>query len=111
MAIGQIALPLALLGIGASLTFKGLFNDFSNSLFSALIKTIATPIFGFFVGSVIGLPRQELMIVLLYLACPTAVASYVMAQQMDADEILAGKIVIFSVFFSMAGFSLILALF
>ena len=49
-------------------------------------------------------------IVLLYLACPAAVTSYVMADQMGADKDLAGAIVVLSTFYAFPAMAVVLLL-
>ncbi|MFO7822093.1 MAG: AEC family transporter, partial [Lentisphaeria bacterium] len=98
--IGQMALPLALLGIGASLSFDTVKGKVRESITASLIKTGGAPLCGFFVGTALQLSSLEMRVALLYLACPTAVASYVMAQQMNGDDCLAAGIVVVSTIFA-----------
>lgn len=108
--IGQMALPLALLGIGATLTQESWKNRLKLSFIAALIKVIIAPLFGYIVASLIPLSPIELRITLLYLACPTAVASYVMAEQMNGDDRLASNIVIISTLLSLPALATVLLL-
>ena len=96
-ALGQMAMPLALLGIGAALSFKALRGHWVPALTGALIKVLAAPLTGFLLGRYLGLPTHELRTVMLYLACPTAVVSFVMAEQLGGDRSLAAGIVVLSV--------------
>jgi hypothetical protein len=110
--IGQMALPLALLSIGASLTFSSLSgSNLRRSITAALFKSGLAPLAGVLIGGWFGLKGPALMAPLLYLACPTAVMSYVMAKQMNGDGELACGIVVISVFTSLISFSVILATF
>ncbi|MFW5996849.1 MAG: AEC family transporter [Lentisphaeria bacterium] len=109
-AIGQMALPLALLGIGATLTFGAVKGVTGKSLAAASIKTLGAPLFGFMVASALQLSSLEMRIALLYLACPTAVTSYVMAQQMGGDDRLATGIVVVSTLMSAVSLWLVLVL-
>jgi malate permease and related proteins len=94
--LGQMATALALLGIGAALTFASLRHRIVPASASSLIKVAAGPLIGYFVARWIGLSPAELRVAMIYLACPTASASYVMAQQLGADEKLAGSIIVVS---------------
>ena len=94
--LGQMSTPLALLGIGASLTFATLRHRIVPASASALIKIAAGPLIGYLVARWMGLSPSELRVAMIYLACPTASASYVMAQQFGADEKLAGSIIVVS---------------
>lgn len=94
--VGGMALPLALLGLGASLSFQSVRGRFAPVLGSSLVKLVASPVIGVIVGRFMGLTPHELMIAVIYLACPAAITSYVMAHQMRADHDLAGAVVVVS---------------
>jgi len=108
ITIGKIALPLALLGIGASLSFKSVQDGLVRSLTSSIIKVICGPLIMFFIGKQLGLNHTELQIAMLFLACPTAAASFIMAEELGADGKLAGSIIVTSVLMSMLSLAVIL---
>lgn len=108
--IGQLALPLALLGVGSSLRLNSLQRGLIHSFTSSLIKVVAAPIAGFFIGDYLGLTPVELKIALLFLACPTAVVSFVMAEQLKGDSVLASSIILISTLLSFLSFIVILLL-
>ena len=109
IAIGKIALPLALLGIGASLSFKSVKNGLVKSLAASFIKVVCGPLIMFFVGKQIGLGHTELQIAMLFLACPTAAASFIMAEELGADKKLASGIIVITTMMSMLSLAIILA--
>ncbi len=94
--VGGMALPLALMGLGASLSFQGVRDRIAPALGASAIKLVIGPVLGIVAGKMLGLTASELKIAVIYLACPTAVASYVMAHQMRADHELAASIVVLS---------------
>jgi predicted permease len=96
VTLGQMSTGLALLSIGASLTFVSLRPRIVPAGASSLIKVAAGPMVGYLVARWLGLSPVELRVALIYLACPTAAASYVMAQQLGSDDKLAGSIIIVS---------------
>ena len=51
---------------------------------------------GYLVARWLGLSPIETRVALIYLACPTAAASYVMAQQLGSDDKLASSIIVVS---------------
>ena len=63
-------------------------------LAAALLKVGLMPVVGFFIARAFGLEGALLTVCLLYLTTPTAVASYVMANQMGADADLAAAIIV-----------------
>lgn len=107
-AIAQAALPLALLSIGASLRMHTLKHGLPHALLSSAVKVAVAPAVGFFIGSYLGLSPVEMRIALVYTACPTAIVSYVVAEQMGADAVMAGNIVVISTLVSFLAFTAIL---
>lgn len=107
--IGDMTTPLALLGIGASLTFSTLREHARNATAAAIVKTAGAPLLGLLVGGWIGLSPPELRMALIYLACPTAVASYIMAQQLGSDDALAANIIVMSTLFSLPALAVVVA--
>jgi malate permease and related proteins len=75
---------------------------------AALIKVTLAPLAGLAIASVLGLSGPELQITLLYLAMPTATASYVIAERMGADGPLASSIVAFSTLLAMPALTVVL---
>lgn len=92
--IGRLGLPAALLALGASLSWDHVRGQRIAALTAALMKVGVMPLIGFFVARACGLEGPLLTVCLLYLATPTAVASYVMADQMGADAELAAAIIV-----------------
>jgi predicted permease len=95
-ALGQAALPLILMSIGASLEFERLRGSASPTLIASVIKVAVAPAFGFLLAGLFNLDHTERMIAIFYLACPAAGMSYVMAEVMGNDGQLAGRIVALS---------------
>jgi len=107
--LGQMALPLALLSIGASFTRGGLRRHVGPALGASLLKVAAAPLLGWGFACWFGLAPVEMHMALIFLACPTAVASYVMAEQMGADAELAGGQIVMSTLLSMIALAVILS--
>ena len=57
-----------------------------------------------------GLDGDARFVALAYLTCPTAVASFVMAQAMKGDDVLAGGAVALTTVYSVAALAVLLAL-
>lgn len=105
-----MSLPLALVAIGASFSFKKLRGDLGLAALSAGVKIIVMPVF---VGGVLlcyGVRGQELGIGVILAGAPTATAAYIMAQQMKSDAELSGAIIMLSTMFSLGSYSLALYL-
>lgn len=110
-AVGQMALPLALLAIGATLAY-GQIGGRKNFAFAAsIIKIALTPIIGLFFTFLFGLGSGETRIALIYLACPTAVLSFIMAENLGGDGKLAAAIVFISTILSVVSLAVVVAFF
>jgi predicted permease len=83
--LSELALPLALLIIGASLTFELMRLRISALLSSSAMKLILLPGLGFGLYRLFGLPSHDYLPGLILLASPTATISYVMAKEMKGD--------------------------
>lgn len=110
-AVGQMALPLALLAIGASLTPDRVKGSLLHSISVSAVKVALAPAAGYVVAVWLGISGDALKIAMIYLACPTAVASYVMAEQLGGDDALAGSAVVISTLMALVSLSLVVALF
>ena len=87
---GQMATPGSLLALGASLEPSRVRLAFRGACLSAVFKLALCPLFGAAFCAIVGLPPMHRFVVVAYLACPSAVASFVMAEAMGGDGQLAG---------------------
>jgi predicted permease len=110
-ALGATALPLGLLAIGAGLDFSRLKGAWRAPGWSAALKTLFAPAAGWLAARAIGLGPAETFIAIVFLSCPTAVNSYIMAQEMAGDEKLAGDAIVFSTVLSFFPLAAAVALF
>jgi malate permease and related proteins len=109
-ALGEMALPLGLLGVGGALMTveTGFFGKASWA--AALIKTAISPLIGWAVGSFLRLDPLALKLLLILLATPTAVVSYAVAVELKGDEKIASGAIVLSVLISVASLALVIAL-
>jgi predicted permease len=110
-ALGEMALPLGLLGVGGSLVTVKLGTNWRNPLASALVKTLLSPVIGWLVGRAFGLGGAEMKMVLILMACPTAIISYTMALELKGDEALASGAIALSVLTSLVSLAVIVGYF
>ncbi len=108
--LGQMALPLALLGIGATLDPGAVRAGGPAAAVAATIKVMVAPLVGLLATRALRLDGVETTIALLYLAMPTAAISYVMAELLGADGKLASSIVVVSTLLSLPALAIVLAL-
>lgn len=97
---GRAATPTALFLLGASFSFGAVHGNERALSFAVLMKLVVVPLV--FVGGAVllGFRQVALASVLIAFGAPTAVSSFTMAQQMNADDTLAGQIVVFTTLFS-----------
>jgi len=108
--VGASAFPMALLGIGSQLISISVKGRWSRALLPTVIKCIICPLLGWVLGRLLGLTGIELQVTVILCAAPTAVSSYVLAEQMDGDADLAASSVVICTAFSLLTLSVLLSL-
>lgn len=92
----KVATPLALIILGGSFEFKTISGSKKQLLGGVIGRLIVIPSIFIPLGILIGFRDIELATLIVMFAAPTAISSFTMAQQMEADSELAGNIVVFS---------------
>ena len=87
--LSGLALPMALLIIGASISFQEARHRIKWVLSSSTIKLFLMPGLGYLAFRSLGFPPGEYLPGLILLASPSATISYVMAKEMKGDPDLA----------------------
>ena len=96
-ALGEMALPRGLLGVGGSLVTGGLGADWRRPLGSALVKTAGGAVIGGLTARFCGLGPVATQLVMILAATPTAIVSYTLAVELGGDERLASANIAYSV--------------
>ncbi|MFA5424246.1 MAG: AEC family transporter, partial [Phycisphaerae bacterium] len=109
--VGQISLPLALIAVGAALVQSNLGSSVLWSVIATVIKIAFAPVVGLLFAMLLNLGPGETKVALIMLACPTAAVSYVMAEQLGADEKLSAAIVTVSTVLSIISLGIVLAVY
>ena len=94
--ISKIATPLSLILLGGSFEFSEVKKHFNQMIIGVFSKLILVPCIFMPISIYAGFRDVELLCLMIIFAAPTAVSSFTMAQQMDADSELAAQIVVFS---------------
>jgi len=110
-ALGEMALPLGLLGVGGAIMAVERESVGRSAWGAALVKTSVSPALGWAAGRALGLGAAELKIVMILLATPTAVISYAVAIELKGDEALAAGSIVLSVLASMATLAAVVGFF
>jgi malate permease and related proteins len=106
--ITDMALPLALISIGASFSWEKLRGDLKVTILATGIKLVMMPFLAALVLILTGVRGQDLAIGVLFAGTPTATAAYIMAQQMQGDAELSGSIIMLSTLLSVLTYTIAL---
>jgi predicted permease len=94
--LSQLTLPVALLCIGASLSFADMKDTKTVATIAVIAKLIVSPIIITYIAYLSGFSKMDLGIVFLMSSTPTAAASYIMVKAMKGNETLAANIIVMS---------------
>lgn len=91
--IAGLVTPLALVMLGADMRFSDTVKYKKELLIVCLLKLVAVPLLTVLTVKALGFDKIAVTTAMAMTAVPTAVSSYVMAKEMEADGVLAGQIV------------------
>jgi predicted permease len=91
--LGQAALPIMLLSVGASIRIREMAASVTPVLQASIGKMVLFPAVTFLIAQMIGLSEMQTMIALLFASVPTASSSYTLARQMGGDAPVMAAIV------------------
>lgn len=92
--LATLTLPLALLGIGGTLNFASIKKDFKLALLATFIKIVLLPASLTFAAFQLAIVDEDIIVLFMLFATPTAVVSYIMAEAMGCNSELAGNIIV-----------------
>lgn len=95
-SIGKSAPPLSLISLGASLVTLPIRGEIGRATLVTAVKLGVTPALAYVGIRMLDLTPEHAIVAMVYAACPTAVASYVMATQLKGDVTLSASIVVIS---------------
>lgn len=98
--LANMASPLALLVIGAEFRADAAVKKLRSTVCAGLIKLLLLPALTIFAAAALGFRGEAMVAVLVFSGTPTAVASYIMAENMHNDGVLANGIVAFTTLLS-----------
>jgi len=105
-----MALPLALLAIGASFSLEKLRGDLLVAFFATGIKLAWLPLLTALLLRLAGVDGLDFAIGVLIAGTPAATANYILAHQLGGDPELSGSIVMMSTLASCLSYSVMLLL-
>jgi len=104
--LADLALPLALIGIGGSLNLREIKKAPALAIISSIIKIVILPAIFTYIGYLLNFKGDALVIIYILFASPTAIVSFIMAEAMGANSKLAGNIILISTIGSVFTFSI-----
>jgi hypothetical protein len=108
--ISMVALPLALISIGGSLSFAGVKGNLAPSFLAAALKLVVLPLLGLLFYSLFHVTGLPLKVGMIFLALPASTAIYVLSSQMNSDTGLASAAIVVSTVLSFVSLSVALLL-
>jgi predicted permease len=100
--VGQLALPLALLTLGASMVGSIRRSTVLGAGAAALVKVIIHPTLGWLIGQFFfRLSPADMSLAVIMLACPTAIVSFSVVKELDGDAPLCASAITLSTLLSL----------
>ena len=94
--VARLATPLALIVLGGDFKFRRLKGNITKALIAVMFKLVIIPLIFIPLAVMAGVRGANLLALALAWETPTAVSSYIMAQEAGADSELAGQLVVLS---------------
>ncbi|WP_370044465.1 MULTISPECIES: AEC family transporter [Salipiger] len=91
--LAQASLPLGLLCVGAALQPKAIRSDVAALAGPSLLRLMAMPALGAGVAMIFGLDGVEALVLVVFMAIPTAPTAYVLTRQLGGDGTLMAGLV------------------
>jgi hypothetical protein len=105
-----VALPLAMLSIGATLSIGNIKHHFKLSLIASVFKLLVLPVVGYILLMKFGVTGIAFKVGLIYFALPTSPALYILSSQLNSDTELASAAIALSTILSFFSLSVALLL-
>jgi len=106
--LGQMALPLGLLSVGAALNLGALRASGRILYISSAIKLLLFPLVAWGVAHVLQLSELASQVLIIFAAMPTASSAYILARQLGGDAPLMAAIITAQTLFAMLTIPLVL---
>ncbi len=108
--ISMVALPMALISVGGSLTFSGIKGNLVPSLLAAALKLVALPMLGWLIFHLFNVSGIPFKVGMVFFCLPTSTAIYVLSSQLHSDTMLASAAIVTSTLLSFISLSVALLL-
>ncbi|NNK92812.1 MAG: AEC family transporter [Desulfobacterales bacterium] len=108
--ISMVTLPLALVSIGGSLSFRGLKKHLSLSFMAASLKLLVLPVSGYMMFQLFEVSGISFKVGMIFFCLPASTAIYVLSSQLNSDTELASAAILVSTLLSFISLSVALLL-
>ncbi len=108
--VSMVALPLALISVGGSLSFAGVRENAGTAFLASLMKVAVLPLIGFFYFFIFDVTGVPFKVGLLFFSLPASTAIYVLSSQLNSDTELASSVILISTLLSFVSLSIALLL-
>ncbi|WP_315983559.1 AEC family transporter [Aliamphritea spongicola] len=85
LMLGKTALPMALLAVGAALRLGNIGSSIEMIAFTSVMQFLFKPVAALLIGQWLGLEGLTVIIVVIFMAVPTAPSAYVLARQLGGN--------------------------
>lgn len=99
-SVAQTATPIALLVVGAGFEGKKAIAKIGPSIAATVIKLVVLPLVFLPLAVKLGFRNEALVAIIVMLGSPTTVTCYIMAKNMDNDEVLSSSVIVLATLFS-----------
>ncbi len=107
--IGDAALPMGLLAVGAGLKMEAMVGEEEKNnsqpkavmLYWLAVKLLALPVIAWFIGRAFNLPPLYTQMLILFAALPPASSAYILAARMGGDPVPVAKLITWGTLLSM----------
>lgn len=92
--VAQMATPLALITIGAGFEGRKALAKMKPTIAASLIKLVIQPLIFLPVAAWMGFTGEKMIAILIMLSSPTTPSCYIMAKNMNNDEVLTASVIV-----------------
>jgi len=106
--VSMVTLPLALLSIGGSLSFRGIRKYLPLSLLGAAVKLLVLPVLGYGFYTLFDVDGTALKTGMIFMCLPASTTIYLLSSQLNSDTELASASIVISTLLSFVSLSVVL---
>jgi len=110
-SLSRLVMPLAMICVGANLSFKKYDAKFKYVLVSTFVKIVLMPISAVIVAYLFGFRGGDLTIIMILNALPMAVGAYVMQAELGGDSYIGASVLMLTMTLSAVTLTLYIFLF